>query len=148
MTSIFSVMWHYLEGRDILTSWKNSISASREIKFILIQWESRLNTSDIIIIIINVYFADLVPVFCGRNTWSPCPYVCTPEGSLQIIKKSFVLYNWKGSFESKHKYLMLLSLFKLTTRFGLCTGPSSVHKIYNWGDYTVCIINKIMWITE
>ena len=36
-----------------------------------------------------------------------------------------------GSFESKHNYLMLLSLFKLTTCFGPCTGPSSGHKIYN-----------------
>jgi len=35
-----------------------------------------------------------------------------------------------GSFESKHNYLKLLSLFNLTTCFGLCTGPSSGHKIY------------------
>jgi len=44
----------------------------------------------------------------------------------------------RGSFESKHNYLILLSLFQLTTCFGLCTGPSSGHKI--WGDYTVWII--------
>ena len=37
----------------------------------------------------------------------------------------------RGSFESKHNYLMLFSLFKLTTCFGPCTGPSSGHKIYN-----------------
>ena len=36
----------------------------------------------------------------------------------------------RGSFESKHNYLMLLSLFQLTTCFGLCTRPSSGHKIY------------------
>ena len=45
----------------------------------------------------------------------------------------------RGSVESKHNYLMLLSLFNLTC-FGLYTGPSSGHKIYNQGDYTVCII--------
>jgi len=35
------------------------------------------------------------------------------------------------SFESKHNYLMLLSLFKLMKLFGSCTGPSSGHKVYN-----------------
>ena len=56
----------------------------------------------------------------------------------------FYLQLNRGSFESKHNYLTL-SLFKLTTCFGLCTGPSSGHKIYNWGDYTVWIVNKIVW---
>ena len=46
----------------------------------------------------------------------------------------------RGSFESKYNYLILLSLFKPTTCFGLCTGPSSGHKIYNCGDSTVWII--------
>ena len=36
-----------------------------------------------------------------------------------------------------------LPLFKLTTCFGLCAGTSSGHKIYNCGDYTGWIINKI-----
>ena len=34
----------------------------------------------------------------------------------------------RGSFESKQNCLILLSLFKLTTCFGLCTGPSSVQR--------------------
>jgi len=36
----------------------------------------------------------------------------------------------KGSFESKHNYLVLLPLFKLSTCFGPCTGPSTGYKIY------------------
>jgi len=71
-------------------------------------------------------------------------------------KKTYIKFRFKfnnvhfhrGSFESKHKYLMFLSLFKLTTCFGLCTGPSSGHKTYNWGDYTVWVINKIVWIIK
>jgi len=41
----------------------------------------------------------------------------------------FYLQLNRGSFESKHSCLMLLSLFKLTTCFRLCTGPSSGRKI-------------------
>jgi len=48
-----------------------------------------------------------------------------------IIPVVFYLQINRGSFESKHKYHLLLSLFKLTTCFGPCTGPSSGHKIYN-----------------
>jgi len=54
----------------------------------------------------------------------------------------------RGSFESKHNYIMLLYLFKLTTCFGLCTGSSSGHKIFNCGDYIEWIINKIVWIIK
>ena len=43
---------------------------------------------------------------------------------------------------------MLLSLLKQTTCFGLCTWPSSGHKICNWGDCTVGITNKIVWIIK
>ena len=53
-----------------------------------------------------------------------------------------------SSFESKHNYLMLLSSFKLATCFGPCTDPSSGHKIYDWGDYTAWIVNKIVWIIQ
>jgi len=34
------------------------------------------------------------------------------------------------------------------TCFGLCTGPSSGHKLYNWGDYTEWIIDKIVWVIK
>jgi len=37
----------------------------------------------------------------------------------------------KASLESKQNYPVLLSLFKLKTSFGPCTGPSSGHKIRN-----------------
>jgi len=58
----------------------------------------------------------------------------------------YVLFIIKqGSFQFKHNYLILLPLFKLTACFGLCIRPSSGRKIYNCGDYTVWIINKIMW---
>ena len=46
----------------------------------------------------------------------------------RIIPVVFYLQFNVGSFESKHNYLML-SLFKLTTCFGPCTGPSSGHNI-------------------
>jgi len=46
----------------------------------------------------------------------------------------------RGSFESKHNHIMLLPLFKLTTCFGPCTGPSSGHKIYKF----IIIINIII----
>jgi hypothetical protein len=39
-----------------------------------------------------------------------------------IILVVFYLQLKRGFFESKHNCLMLLSLFKLTTCFGLCTG--------------------------
>jgi len=47
-----------------------------------------------------------------------------------IIPAVFYLQLKVGSFESKHNYLMS-SLFKLITCFGLCTGPSSGHEMYN-----------------
>jgi len=71
-----------------------------------------------------------------------------------LLKDYFHLTNKIGfqlnrvPFESKHDYLMLLSLFKLTTSFDLCTGPTSGHKIYNWGDYKVWIINKTVLIIK
>ena len=55
---------------------------------------------------------------------------------------------FKGGFWSRHNCLMLLTLFKLTTFFGLCTGPSSGHKMCNWGTCTVWIIKKIVWIIK
>ena len=48
-----------------------------------------------------------------------------------IIPVVLYLQLKRSSFESKHGYLKLLSLFKLTTCFGRRTGPSSGHKIYN-----------------
>ena len=47
-----------------------------------------------------------------------------------IIPVVFYLQLNRGSFESKHNYHMLLSLFKPTTCFGPFTGQSSGHKIY------------------
>jgi len=41
-----------------------------------------------------------------------------------LILLAFYLQLNRGVFESKHNYLLLLSLFKLTTCFGLSTGPS------------------------
>jgi len=40
----------------------------------------------------------------------------------------------KGPFESNNNYLMLLSLFKLTTCFGLCTAPSSGQLCILWPE--------------
>ena len=48
-----------------------------------------------------------------------------------IIPVVLYLQLKSGSFETKHNCLMILSLFKPTTCFGPCTGPSSGHKIYN-----------------
>jgi len=62
-----------------------------------------------------------------------------------IIPVVFHLQLNNGSFESKHNCLMFLSPFKLTTCFGYCAAPSSVHKIYNWGEYTAWITNKVVW---
>jgi len=59
------------------------------------------------------------------------------------------IWQLKGvSFESKHTHLMSLSLLKLMTCFGPCTGPYSGHKIYKWGDCTVWIINTMMCIAK
>jgi hypothetical protein len=55
-----------------------------------------------------------------------------------IIPFVFYLQLNRGYFESKYNYLMSLSLFKFKTCFGPCTGTSSGHKIYNWGDYIQC----------
>jgi len=50
---------------------------------------------------------------------------------------------FKGFFGGfKHNYLMFLSLFELTTCFGLCIGPASRHKIYDWGGRTVKVKGK------
>ena len=57
---------------------------------------------------------------------------------LKDTKSMFFLQLSRGSFESKHNYLVLLSLFKLTTCFGPCTGPSSGHKI--------CIVSSIIYL--
>jgi len=54
------------------------------------------------------------------------------------------------SFKSKHNYLMSLSLFKLTTCFGHCTGPSSGHKILNWWNYFIyeshCTVSSFIYL--
>ena len=57
--------------------------------------------------------------------------LCTNSIFRCIIPVVFYLQLNMGVFESKHNYLMLLSLFKLTTCFGPCTRPSSGHKIYD-----------------
>ena len=63
-----------------------------------------------------------------------CTEICFSRFFLRTMSDSgcniFCLLNM-GSFESKHNYFMLLTLFKLTTCFDSCTGPSSGHKIYN-----------------
>ena len=50
------------------------------------------------------------------------------EGKVSV-QKIFLLNKQIGIFKLKHNNLMFLSLFELTTRFGLCTGSSSGHKI-------------------
>ena len=63
------------------------------------------------------------PKHVGRDIINKSIKCNDKTGQLQQLKRS--------SFESKHNYLMLLCLFKLTTCFGPRTGPSSRHTIYN-----------------
>ena len=44
---------------------------------------------------------------------------------------------------SSFNICLMLFLVTLTTCFGPYTGPSSGHKIYNWGDYTVWMQNSV-----
>jgi len=82
----------------------------------------------------NVYETSALTYLWGLSPYTVFRRVLRLMTSVfrRVVPVLFYLQLNRGSFESKHNCLILLSLFQLTPRFGLCTGSSSGHKTYNF----------------